>query len=104
MTCQCLGGLRAQRVSRKKEGEVELGLERRSCMIDPHHPGRMAWDLAVIFPCLLYLTIVLPYRLTFAHVATGTMFVLEVRPRFRLSPPFAPFAPCVVFNVNLEFL
>ena len=45
----------------------KLEAERARCMANPHGHRRMAWDFAVIFPCLAYLTIVMPYRLCFHH-------------------------------------
>jgi len=36
-------------------------------MIIPRNPFRMTWDLAVLLPFLLYLTIVMPFRLCFAN-------------------------------------
>ena len=34
-------------------------------MADPQEPKRMMWDFMVIMPCLAYLTMMMPFRMTF---------------------------------------
>ena len=63
--------------TRKLTSSLSSSGARPRCMADPHSPYRMAWDLLVICPCLLYLTIVLPYRLCFDHRASGGVWILE---------------------------
>mmetsp|Transcript_21226 Transcript_21226/g.27594 ORF Transcript_21226/g.27594 Transcript_21226/m.27594 type:complete len:450 (+) Transcript_21226:165-1514(+) len=46
-------------------------------MFDPHDNKRLAWDFVFILPCLLYLTLVMPFRLCFMNEAQGSMLVLE---------------------------
>ena len=36
-------------------------------MINPKNSFRMTWDLAVLLPLLLYLTIMMPFRLCFVN-------------------------------------
>jgi hypothetical protein len=36
-----------------------------TCMFDPFSSKRTAWDLLIILPCLMYLTVMMPYRLCF---------------------------------------
>jgi hypothetical protein len=38
-------------------------------MINPRKRFRMTWDVCVLFPLLLYLTIVMPFRMTFSNEA-----------------------------------
>jgi len=38
-------------------------------MINPRKHFRMSWDLCVLYPLLLYLTIVMPFRMTFSNEA-----------------------------------
>lgn len=38
-------------------------------MINPRNQFRMAWDLGLIMPFLVYLTVVMPFRLCFANEA-----------------------------------
>jgi len=47
------------------------------CMVDPSSSQRLMWDFSVIMPCLMYLTIMMPYRLCFNHSAKNRMLVLE---------------------------
>ena len=46
-------------------------------MADPHTQRRMFWDLAIIMPCLMYVTVTTPYRLCFNHMALGSWLVFE---------------------------
>jgi hypothetical protein len=39
-------------------------------MINPRNKFRMQWDLGLIMPFLLYLTVIMPFRLCFANEAT----------------------------------
>jgi len=50
---------------------------KHACMFDPFSSHRTAWDLCFILPCLLYLTVMMPYRLCFVDVARGKMLVME---------------------------
>ena len=50
----------------KEEGPPVLN-DSDVLMINPRNPFRMTWDLAVLLPFLLYLTIVMPFRLCFAN-------------------------------------
>jgi hypothetical protein len=59
------------------EIDPSLSQEPWKFMFDPHDWRRMAWDFAFILPCLVYLTVMMPYRLCFAHDAKGSMLVLE---------------------------
>ena len=36
-------------------------------MLSPSRPFRIGWDIGVVMPLLLYLTVVMPYRLCFAN-------------------------------------
>jgi hypothetical protein len=35
-------------------------------MFDPHEFKRLCWDFLLILPCLIYLTVMMPYRLCFS--------------------------------------
>jgi len=47
-------------------------------MFNPTSPGRLSWDFMVILPCLAYLTVMMPFRMTFANEATGFLFFFEM--------------------------
>jgi hypothetical protein len=38
-------------------------------MINPRNQFRMTWDLCILFPFLMYLTIIMPFRMTFVNEA-----------------------------------
>jgi hypothetical protein len=46
-------------------------------MFDPHDSRRMAWDFVFILPCLLYLTVMMPFRFCFMAEAHGPILILE---------------------------
>ena len=57
------------------DDELESGrpprilVESDDWMINPRNEFRMIWDLCILFPLLMYLTIVMPFRMTFANEA-----------------------------------
>jgi hypothetical protein len=52
--------------------ELEADNSPPACMWDPSSSSRLAWDFTVIMPCLVYLTIMMPYRLCFNHAVRTT--------------------------------
>ena len=42
-------------------------LDYHQFMVNPTKPFRMCWDLGLVAPLLLYLTVMMPYRLCFAN-------------------------------------
>ena len=55
-----------------------FGAQKRSpCLFDPADSKRMAWDIFVIIPMLVYLTMMMPYQMCFAAEPRGAIRTLE---------------------------
>jgi len=62
------------------EDEVHKGRPQHTCMADPSHPRRMAWDFFVVIPLLAYLAVVMPFKMCFGFESKPMtrMFIWEV--------------------------
>ena len=63
-----------------KEQRNKKDVKRRICMADPHSSPRIAWDILLIIPLLIYLSIVLPFKLCtgFQNRSLSPMDIIEI--------------------------